>query len=271
MSIPTGSDPLQTYNHVERARPARTNLYEELYDTAIDDQGNRAIWEQAAVCSCVSRDSGQPNFMCPICNGRGYRYLPPQEIIAAVTSLNGNFKLGTLELYEPGTAYCTPMSNVIMGYQDRLTWPDFTCKFSEVIRFDSTEWGMGVSRQTYRKIHKIVSLTDTQHEYEEGVDVEVSEDGYHIKCLTPEIAQMLDGKNLSLLYLTYPSYLVVDVLHELRGTRSDRIINAQKQKPGVTYRELPKQYRLQREQFTYGVSTPDPVEIPRDSGEGETV
>lgn len=65
---------------------------------------------------------------------------------------------------------------------------------------------------------------------------------------------------MSLLYLTTPSYIVVDLLHELRGTMSDRNSGGSE-----TFRELPKQYKLQREDFIYKVNTPDPVQKDSDT------
>lgn len=236
----------------------------EYNDTVIDDQGNRVYWEQAMVCSCVTLDSGQPDFTCPICHGRGYRYLAPEELIVGVQSLSSTYKLGTLELYEPGTCLVTPMSNVIMGYQDRLTFPDFRCKFSEPLRFNSDEYGFGVSNPLYRNIVEVQGIADDKYMYEEGVDYEVTPDRHHIRWKTEGLAAQADKKSFSILYLTNPIYLVVDVMHELRGTRHN------KQSPTVEYHELQKQYKCQREQFTYGVQDAEPVSRA-ESEEGEGV
>lgn len=234
--------------------PAKVNLYEELFDGVINDLGHWAEWQRAAVCHCVSRDTGQPHFLCPTCGGSGYRYLPSQRIKVAVTSFSGQIELKTLELREPGTAYVTPKSDVILGYRDRLVFPDFSCVFSEVLHWSEEADGRGISPKTYRNIESVISLTDAQYEYEKGVDFDITEDGYHLRWLNQDYIPQLDGKNMSLLYMTSPSYLVVDLLHELRATLSDR------KTPEATFRELPKQYRVQREDFVYNVTQPSPVE-----------
>lgn len=234
---------------------SRVNLYEELYDNLINDRGHWAEWERAAVCHCVSRDSGQPDFMCPTCGGSGYRYLPPTRIKVAVTSLTGQVELKTLEMREPGTAYITPKSDVVMGYRDRLRFPDFQCIFSEVIQWSEIHDGRGISPKTYRNIKDVISLSDSTYEYEIGVDFEITEDKYHLRWLNTDYLDNLDGMNMSLLYYTTPSYLVVDLLHELRATLSDRKSTSGK----PTFRELPKQYKVQREDFIYNVSNPQPV------------
>lgn len=235
----------------------RVNLYEEEFDTLIRDRGHRALWERAAVCSCVSRDSGQPDFTCPICGGSGYRYLPPKEIIIAVVSFASKYEINSLELREPGTAYATPKSDVIMGYKDRLRFPDFRCTFSEILHWNEAEDGRGISPKTYRNIKDVIFLADDEYEYESGIDFEISKDGHHLEWLNEEFIDKLDGKNMSFLYYTTPSYLVNDVLHEIRGTLSDRKSGGQ-----TTFRELPKQYQLQREDFIYNVATPEPKQKP---------
>lgn len=239
---------------------ARVNLYEELYDSLIEDRGIDAIWERATVCHCVSRDSGQPDFMCPTCGGSGYRYISSKKIRVTVTSLTGSFKMGTIELREPGTAYCTPKADIIMGYHDRLKFPSFQCIFSEVLHWDFDADGYGVSQKTYRNILGVQFLADDKYSYEEGIDYEVTEDRYHIRWLNKNHIDKIDKTNMSLLYLTTPSYIVVDLLHELRGTMSDRNSGGSE-----TFRELPKQYKLQREDFIYKVNTPDPVQKDSDT------
>ena len=244
----------------------RVNLYEEEFDKLIDDRGNIAMWERAAVCWCVNRESGQPDPMCTTCGGSGYRYMQPKQIIVGVTSLTGQIQLKTLELREPGMAYITPKGDIVMGYRDRLTFPEFTAMMSEVVHWGKDGCKRGVSPKTFREIKSVVLLADDQYEYEEGVDFEVTDDRFHLRWLRPDYVPTLENvhNNMSFLYETSPSYIVVDLLHELRGTRSDR------NSAGITYRELPKQYKLQREDFVYhiaepeGVPEPEPEEIEDD-------
>lgn len=237
---------------------ARVNFYEEDINKLVIDRGHNCVWEQAVVCNCVSRDTGQPDFTCPTCGGSGYRYLQSKDIKAAVMSFNSKFEMANLQLREPGTAYVTPPADVIMGYKDRLRFPDFLCKFSEVVHWNQKEDGVGISPKTYRNIKKVEFLADSEYEYECGVDFEITEDGYHIRWLNKEYLSKLDGRNMSLLYYTTPSYLVDDLLHELRGTLSDRKVE------GESFREFPKQYRIVREDFIYHVKTPEPVK-PEDA------
>lgn len=228
---------------------ARVNLYQDEIQKVIDDRGHRCLWEQAVVCSCITRDSGQPDFTCKRCFGTGYVYLPPQEIIVAATMIDSRYQQNTLQFYEPGTLYLTPSREIIMGYHDRLRFPDFRCKFSEVVRFDDSR----TSRRTYRKVVEPIVLRDVEYELESPEDYEITEDGHHIQYVGDEYEKHVKGHSFGFLYYTIPSYLVVDLVHELRATLSDR--NSATGEP--VFVELPKQYRARREDFVYGVAEPD--------------
>lgn len=258
---------------------ARVNLYEELYEKLIDDRGLWADWQRASVCQCVSRDSGQPDFTCKICHGLGYRYMPPKRILVAVTNLNGRWELKTPEVREVGTAYITPKADVIMGYRDRLIFPDLKCVFSEVLHWDEEMWGRGISPKTYRNILSVEMLVSDDCEFEDGVDFEITEDRHHLRWLNEKYVDKLDGMNMSILYMTTPSYFVSDLMHELRATLSDRKpsnIRSEDFVAGITFRELPKQYQITRENFIYGVKEPEPIvkeknEITYDDDGGITI
>ena len=236
----------------------KVNLYTELYTKIINDLGIDCIWERASVCSCMNRDTGQPDFTCPICNGSGFRYLQGKKIRVAITALNSDYLQDTLMLREPGTTYCTPLEDVIMGFHDRLTFPDFKCTFSEVIKWNFDEDGYGISHRTYRNIKSVVFVADDTYEYETGVDFEVTEDNYHLRWLNKDTIDSINNTNMSLLYYTTPMYLVEDLLHELRATMSDR------NTPEETFRELPKQYQLKREDFSYGIKKPYSIGVSDD-------
>ncbi len=226
----------------------RVNIYQDEIQKVISDRGHRCLWQRAAVCSCLSRDSGQPDFSCKRCHGSGYIYLPEKEIIVAATMIDSRYQQNTLQFYEPGTLYITPSINVIMGYHDRLTFPDFKCTFSEVVRFDNSR----TSKRTHRRIIEPLHFCDAEYEFEQGTDYVLSEDGYHVEYVGSEYEAHARNHSFSFLYYTTPSYLIVDLVHELRATLSDR--NSPTGEP--LFVELPKQYRASREDFVYGVAEP---------------
>lgn len=229
---------------------SRVDFYTEDYDKLVQQKGMKCEWEQAIVCQCISEDSSQPDFSCPICHGSGFRYLPPLDVRVVATSFSSSVKLESLGIREPGTAYVTPPSDVIMGYRDRLRFVDFQCKFSEVIRFNMTEDGC-FSQKTYRNIKSIQCLLKDGMVYQEGEDFAITPDRHHL-CWTNRLNRPEPGDAFSILYMTTPAYLVTDLLHELRATYVERKV------PEETFKEFPKQYQVRREDFVYGVNEPTP-------------
>lgn len=222
---------------------ARADLYTEEFDILLNQKGVECDYYPAIVCQCISEDSGQPNYSCPYCKGSGFRYLPAKHIRVLVTSLSGRTFLDTLGLKESGTVYATPTSDTIMGFHDRLIFPKFRCKYSERIIFTR---GSDISSETYRNIIGVDAIMFDNKVLEFKKDFDITEDGYHIKLLVP-LEELTDEFSLSMgiLYYTNPSYLVEDLLHELRATYTERRV------PEETYKELPKQYKLVREDFVY--------------------
>jgi hypothetical protein len=236
----------------------RVDFNTDDFDIVVTQKGARVAYEQAMICQCLSKDSNQPDFMCPYCHGSGFRYFPPQNIRVLVTSFQSTLDLETLGNREPGTAYGTPTSDIVMGYRDRLTFTDFKCKFSETISFPE-ELG-GVSTETYRNIKSVIALVKDNHIFEQCVDFDVSEDTYHIIWKSEDYDA--SGLQMGILYYTTPRYLVTDILHELRATY---IVKGH---PSEKFTELPKQYKLQREEFVYEVDKP--VKNEEDSSSEET-
>lgn len=236
---------------------ARVEMKPEMFDELIESLGHKAKWYRSCVCSCVNRHSGQPDFTCKICKGEGYRYLAPQEIIVGVTMLGGNYQFKEQGLEEFGNAYVTPKKGVILGYHDKLEFIDFKCLYSEPLHISYDEDGYGISSVTKRKILSVVFCADNMYEYEEQYDIEITDDRHHIKFLNKETADIVADRDISILYYTTPVYLIEDLLHELRGTRIT--VNSPNGEP--YYTELPKQYRIHRIDFDYGIKQYDNQEL----------
>lgn len=234
---------------------ARPNLYGSEFDTLIQNHGISCDYEPAIVCDCLSNDSQQPLFSCPKCGGSGYRYLKSKKIKVVVTSFATQTEPEMMSLRESGTAYATPPPDIIMGYHDRLTFPDFRCKYSERLWIASD--GL-VTTKSFRDIQEPLAVIFNSTEFELEVDYTISDDKRHLVFKkTPEELfgttfdeeWLVNGKlPISILYYTTPSYLVSDIIHELRSHYTTRKV------PKETFEELPKQYRLSREWFKYEVS-----------------
>ncbi len=56
---------------------ARADFKIEIFNNLIKQKGYTVIWQQGMFCSCISSDSGQPDYNCPTCYGKGYVYFDP--------------------------------------------------------------------------------------------------------------------------------------------------------------------------------------------------
>lgn len=232
----------------KRLTRQRVDLYHDDYDLAIEQHGMKCIWERAVVCQCCTGQTGQADFSCPYCHGRGFRYLPGKEIRVLTTSFSSSTKLETLGMREPGSAYATPTRDVIMGYRDRLIFPEFSSIFSESILIRG---GESFSDFTKREMKEVLYLTHDNLLLEPEIDFTIHTNKRQIFLLNEESSPKQDS-NYSILYYTPPSYLVTDCLHELRATYTMRKVDQE------TFVELPKQYYIQREGFQYQQDEPMP-------------
>ena len=236
----------------------RVDFYVDQYDEIILQKGMVALWEESMTCFCLTEDSGQPNFNCTVCNGSGYIYAAPKETRVLTSGLSGKFDLTNIGLVPKGVAYATSLSNVLMGFHDRLTFPDFNSKYSQVITFND-----GKSNRLYRPAKRIIrclaleaeyipedmpvpegNIDNTAEEVQVIPDFKISEDGFYIEWTNIE-TWIPDGARVSVLYVTSPSYIIDDITHELRATY------VQFKQKTETFKELPKQYSLRREDFAY--------------------
>ena len=221
----------------ESAMAARADIRPELFDLAIIQKGYRIKWEQGMFCSCGDRQSGQPNYVCPVCKNKGYVYFNPTEIRALVTSISGskdqNNRVG---LDEIGTAYLTPVSTDKIGFRDRFTFLDFTIKFSEVIRGSNT-----LKHMLRYPAKKVISVRILDKVYEEGLDFDMSEDGWYI---TWRGMPAYGDLTYSILYTTCPVYIAIGPIHELRGTYT-----LKRGQGKEVFIQLPDQYQIKREDF----------------------
>ncbi|NLY08547.1 MAG: hypothetical protein GXZ11_01395 [Tissierellia bacterium] len=208
------------------------------FQRLIENHGYNAYWSKAIVCECL--ENGQPDMHCEYCQGKGWRYLPREHVKLVSTSFTGKQELIVPGLKEPGTVYVTPEIEIIMGYYDKIEFYEIDARHSQVIKM-----GIEETTATFRPINDLNFVLAGDYVYTETVDFIVTADKHHLKWINPE-TKPKKGTKISILYLTSPEYLVVDMNHELRSTRvSKGTVNPYTAK-------MPNQYQLRRIDFVYG-------------------
>lgn len=208
----------------------------EKFQDLVERLGYTIYYQQAIKCECYYNE--QPRTTCKYCHGSGYRYLPMKKTNAIATTLQGSNELNIQGLREPGTAYITPKIEIVMGYRDRIIFPEVESKYSQTV--DMLE---NSTSNFYREIKRVLFILQGDHVYEEGIDFKISEDRYSLIFTSADKPKK--GSKLSVLYMTSPSYLVMDLIHELRSTKVDK----DSVKPYTA--KLPNQYLIKREDFVY--------------------
>lgn len=216
---------------------ARADFKAETFDIIIRQKGFRIKWEQGMFCSCISNDTGQPDYNCPICKGKGYVYFDPTETKVIVTSISGRKDQERIGINEQGTAYMTPLSTDFVGFRDRITFLDFQVKFSEVITRSDTD----LDELSYNAFSTI-ALRNLGTTYKRGVDFDITKSGSHIQWIKEDLIS--PGTRYSILYMINPVYIAINPIHELRGTYSMLKGGGEEY-----FIQLPSQYQIKREDF----------------------
>lgn len=224
----------QQQNHSGFMVP-RADFKADAFDTLIQQKGYRVIWQQGMFCSCYNAQSGQPDYNCSTCKGKGYLYFGDTETRALVTSISGHKEQEHIGLQDLGSAYLTPLSTDNVGFRDRFIFQDFTMKYSQLVTR-----GTGEDLLRYPAM-EIIAVRKLDEEFKWGIDFELSKDGKHIQWLR---SPLYEGDSYSILYTTKPVYIAINPIHELRGTYT--LADGGGLENFVL---LPKQFQIKREDF----------------------
>lgn len=220
------------------ARPdfSRADLKPELFDTAISQKGFKVKWEQGMFCSCYE-PTGQPDYNCPACQGKGYIYLDGVMTKVLVTSINGHKDQERIGLNDIGTAYLTPLSTDDVGFRDRFTFVDAITKFSQVMHKDTT------NILKYPAID-IIAMVRLGEKYLRGIHYDIRPGDNGSTEIVWGNTNLAQGEKVAVLYRTHPVYISINPVHELRGTYT-----MLKGGGREYYVPLPKQFQIKREDF----------------------
>lgn len=136
-------------------------LHADKFEVLIQKHGREVRWEEAILCSCWNLVSGQPDYNCLVCGGKGHTYSAPVNGVVLFTSITANvdfkemagmFQMGDAVMTVPkrmwrrnGNAWdlrnfdTVPMYNV--GMHDLITLTDDEYKTSEVLVKGEMQYG----------------------------------------------------------------------------------------------------------------------------------
>jgi len=210
---------------------ARIDLKPEEFDRAIFQKGARIIWEKAMLCSCIDEFSGQPDFNCTSCKGKSFVYFDPIETRAVVSGIGGDNQNIPIGLIDVGTAYLTTQSTDPVNFRDRITFPDMTTAYSQVLKYEGESVELKYTAKDLLSI-RVLGTEIPKESYS------LSEDGTKIEF---EPGVLAYGDKFSVLLRINPVYIVIDMPHDLRGTF---VVFGKPEEEWVT---LPKQLIIKRE------------------------
>lgn len=211
---------------------ARVDFYANEFDRAIYQKGANALWEKASLCSCLDKSTRQPDFTCLACRGKGYLYFDPQKIRAVVSSISGDKNQSPIGILDVGTTLMTTASGDHVGFRDRLTFVDFETPYSQVLEYDSSG-----TKLKYACVELVAAHVVGKRVPDDKITL--SDDK---RILTiDESFGLTDGEQFSVLYRIQPTYIVIDIPHELRGSF------VKFGNPDEEWKVLPRQFMIKRE------------------------
>jgi len=215
-------------------------LHAEKFEVLIARRGRDVEWRQAVMCSCWNPLSGQPNYQCKVCKGKGYTYEDPIICRALVTSIVQNKEFQDMAgVFDVGDAIMTvpkrmwkrlpngqwnmkeyeivPMFYV--GMYDLITLTDDEVRSSEVLVRNRPIYERPADTLLNEHVTGIHAVRHADPDtgvltvYQRGVDFEVV--GNRIDWL-PGGNAPADGEQYSVVYWHRPVYTVLTTLPKPR-------------------------------------------------------
>jgi len=200
---------------------------QKIYRT-IRQMGYPVKWEKASDCPCLSKGgSGQPDFNCPLCRGKGRYWFDPIFIQGIMTNVSEEVRYNQTGEIIAGLNYFTTLPENKLSIWDKISNEYSQIRYSEII--EKKEHNVK-DRLRFKPI-TISSLRTVSEVYQKGIDFTVDTEGYvnwEGGGLEPN-----RGERYSVDYTTRPSWLVVDLPNVFRTTLVKR------KQPGVMPTELP--------------------------------
>jgi hypothetical protein len=211
----------------------RVDFRNKQFDLAIETKGYLLAWTRATMCPCKTDISEQPDPNCTLCKGKGVFYFGgssqdlssyifstlQQNIITSSNAMvirgiitnitNKKENLDKISNWVDGSMRLTVRPENKIGYLDRFVGLDCNIPYTETKISDGTN--TIIPRYPIIEINLLRSIDTT---YVLDTDFEITTSG-SISWLN---APPATGIKLTLHYLCYPTWLVIDHPHSVRMT-----------------------------------------------------
>jgi len=211
----------------------RVDFRNKQFDLVIETKGYLLAWTRATICPCKNDISEQPDPNCTLCKGKGvfyfggsvqdlsaYTFSELQEGIITSSSAmvirgiitniaNKKENLDKISNWVDGSMRLTVRPENKIGYLDRVVGLDCNIPYTETIIADGT-----INLVPRYPIIEINLLRSISTVYVLDTDFEITTEGHIEWLVTPPVV----GTKLSIHYLCYPTWLVIDHPHSVRMT-----------------------------------------------------
>jgi hypothetical protein len=213
----------------------------------VDEHGYDLAWEKGMFCPCINKDTGQADFNCTLCEGRGYLYYDKQCIKGIITSITASkafreaLVMGDWVL---GKGALTVKAEDDVSFRDRITNHDSIIRYSHVFNYDTR---YAAYTLPYPVID-VLTMRTTGTEFENPTDYTINATGQIVFTGTGSLP--LDQDKVSVVFTCHPTWIVLDHMHTVRDVRD------QENQSGNLVdlmRRAPKQMIMELE-FLHGVS-----------------
>ncbi len=222
----------------------RSDFDPDWFNETIENHGARLAWSRAMKCPCkpANKQTKQPDPMCEICNGSGWRFFGPPDYTVPkaagsltrlqreVVSEHGSAVIrglllgisNQLEAYTKlgewtfGTALLTVRPENKVGFYDRLIDLDSTLTFSEIL-VTKYSGGRAINptlRYPAIEVNAIYGEDGTR--YKHSIDFEHLDSGL-VRWKTNKAPA--DGKRFSIHYNHHAAWRVIEWPHAIRRSQ----------------------------------------------------
>jgi hypothetical protein len=225
----------------------------EEFNRIITLKGLQLQWEKASKCPCMKiGGTGQPDFNCPLCTGKGWVWFDPLFIQGIVTAVNQNFRYDHPGELSSGTCNITTMPANKLGYYDRLSQIDSLMRHSELIKKGDHN---GKDKIRFQPM-EVLYCRDLNKIYVQGEDFKFDKMSFQIEWI-PGGNQPNTGVTYTIDYMTHPRWICIDLM-PIRDTyvKSAGAAGTATKNPHAVFTQLPVRASVRLEWFIFNIVDP---------------